>query len=47
MFFARLANLRELNDSQNASVAGDIIAIIVVLQFPPKESSSNRVSYNF
>lgn len=45
MFFALLANFKDERDSQNASKAGDIIAIIVVLQFPPSESSNNLVNY--
>ena len=32
-------------DSAIASRAGEIIAIIVVLQFPPSESSRMRVSF--
>ena len=34
MFFARLANFKVDNDSTIASSAGEIIAIIVVLQLP-------------
>lgn len=45
IFLARFANLTELNVSWNASIAGDIIAIIVVLQFPPNESSNNLVIF--
>mmetsp|Transcript_20734 Transcript_20734/g.29800 ORF Transcript_20734/g.29800 Transcript_20734/m.29800 type:complete len:215 (-) Transcript_20734:1187-1831(-) len=44
IFLALLANLRVDKVSAMASSAGDIIAIIVVLQFPPNESSSTRVS---
>ena len=44
MFLARLANLSVDSDSMNASSAGEIIAIIVVLQLPPRESSKIRVS---
>jgi hypothetical protein len=43
MFLALLENLTELKVSWNESIAGEIIAIIVVLQFPPNESSSNLV----
>lgn len=32
-------------DSPKASIAGDIIAIKVVLQLPPKESSNKRVIF--
>jgi hypothetical protein len=32
-------------DSPNESTEGDNIAIIVVLQFPPKESSNSLVIY--
>ena len=45
MFFARCANFNEERDSLKASKAGEIIAIIVVLQFPPKESSRSLVSF--
>lgn len=34
-----------LCDSANASADGEIIAIIVVLQLPPSESSRIRVSF--
>mmetsp|Transcript_1429 Transcript_1429/g.5628 ORF Transcript_1429/g.5628 Transcript_1429/m.5628 type:complete len:278 (-) Transcript_1429:895-1728(-) len=44
MFFALLANLSVESDSTNASSAGLIIAIIVVLQLPPRLSSRMRVS---
>lgn len=43
MFLALFANFNEDKDSPNASLEGEIIAIIVVLQFPPKESSSSLV----
>lgn len=43
MFLARLANFTELSVSRKASIAGEIIPIIVVLQLPPNESSNNRV----
>lgn len=43
MFLAPEANLREDSDYLNASKAGEIIVIIVVLQFPPKLSDSSRV----
>lgn len=33
-----LANLRLFNDSVYEAVIGEIVVIIVVLQFPPKES---------
>lgn len=45
MFLALLANLTEPKVSRKASIAGDIIAIIVVLQLPPKESSNNLVIF--
>ena len=45
MLFARLANFRVESDSLNASYAGDTIAIMVVIQFPPSESSSNLVNF--
>ena len=45
MFLARFANLSVDVDSTNASSAGEIIAIIVVLQLPPNESSKMRVSF--
>mmetsp|Transcript_35864 Transcript_35864/g.101528 ORF Transcript_35864/g.101528 Transcript_35864/m.101528 type:complete len:285 (+) Transcript_35864:1544-2398(+) len=44
MFFARLANLSVDSDSGKASSAGEIMHIIVVLQFPPRLSSRMRVS---
>ena len=40
---ARFANFNVDMLSPNASIDGDIIAIKVVLQLPPKESSSNLV----
>ncbi len=36
MFLARLANLRVERDSMKDSSAGETIAIMVVLQLPPK-----------
>ncbi len=45
MFFALLANFKVDKDSTMASIAGEIMAIIVVLQFPPNESSNIRVSF--
>mmetsp|Transcript_62364 Transcript_62364/g.167307 ORF Transcript_62364/g.167307 Transcript_62364/m.167307 type:complete len:202 (+) Transcript_62364:376-981(+) len=45
MFLARLANLSVDSDSGKASSAGEIMAIIVVLQLPPRLSSSMRVSF--
>jgi hypothetical protein len=42
---ARLANFKVWCDSWKASGAGEIMAIIVVLQLPPSESSSKRVSF--
>ncbi len=47
MFFARWANLREERLSWKAYGAGEIIVSIVVLQFPPKLSESNRVNTEF
>ena len=44
MCLARLANLSVESDSVKDSSAGEIMAIIVVLQLPPKESSRIRVS---
>ena len=41
--FARLANFKVEMLSPNASIDGEIMAIKVVLQLPPKESSSNLV----
>mmetsp|Transcript_15819 Transcript_15819/g.28961 ORF Transcript_15819/g.28961 Transcript_15819/m.28961 type:complete len:237 (-) Transcript_15819:646-1356(-) len=41
---ALFANFKVLKVSDIESEAGEIIAIIVVLQFPPRESSSNLVS---
>ena len=41
--FARLANFKVEMLSPNASIDGEIIAINVVLQLPPRESSSNLV----
>jgi len=43
MFLARLANLAVQSDSLIASHEGDIMAIKVVLQFPPRESSRSLV----
>mmetsp|Transcript_4463 Transcript_4463/g.20026 ORF Transcript_4463/g.20026 Transcript_4463/m.20026 type:complete len:356 (+) Transcript_4463:662-1729(+) len=45
MCLARLANLSVESDSVKDSSAGEIIAIIVVLQLPPRESSRMRVSF--
>ena len=45
MNFALFANFSVESDYVNASNAGDIIAIIVVLQLPPNESSRMRVSF--
>mmetsp|Transcript_52670 Transcript_52670/g.146234 ORF Transcript_52670/g.146234 Transcript_52670/m.146234 type:complete len:205 (+) Transcript_52670:1499-2113(+) len=45
IFLARLANLRVDSDSTIASNAGDIMAIMVVRQLPPRESSRMRVSF--
>lgn len=39
-----MANFNVLKLSLNESKAGDTIAIIVVLQLPPRESSNRRVS---
>ena len=47
MFFALFANFSVLKDSLKELTEGEIIAIIVVLQFPPNESSSNLVSFEF
>jgi len=44
IFLALVANLRVDYDSPKASAEGDIIAIIVVLQLPPRLSSRIRVS---
>lgn len=44
MFLARLAYLSVLCVSSNVKISGDIHAIITVLQFPPSESLSIRVS---
>jgi len=44
IFFALVANFNVEIDSLYPSNEGDIMAIIVVLQFPPRESSSRRVS---
>mmetsp|Transcript_42921 Transcript_42921/g.86774 ORF Transcript_42921/g.86774 Transcript_42921/m.86774 type:complete len:269 (-) Transcript_42921:160-966(-) len=44
MFLARFANFRVLKLSAKASNAGLIMAIMVVRQFPPSESSKMRVS---
>ena len=44
MCFARFANFTVDKLSANASSAGEIIAIMVVLQLPPSESSNTRVS---
>eukprot|EP01033_Poteriospumella_lacustris_P001595 gene1594-gene1749 len=44
MFLARLANFKVEIVSIIASNAGEIIAIMVVLQLPPNESSNIRVS---
>mmetsp|Transcript_74004 Transcript_74004/g.173589 ORF Transcript_74004/g.173589 Transcript_74004/m.173589 type:complete len:238 (+) Transcript_74004:758-1471(+) len=43
--FARWANFRVDKDSAKASAAGETMAIIVVRQFPPRESSSNLVNF--
>jgi hypothetical protein len=45
IFLALVANLSVLYDSANASAEGEIIAIMVVLQFPPRESSKILVSF--
>jgi len=45
MFLARFANFKVDNDSQNALIAGDNIAINVVLQLPPSESSKILVIF--
>ena len=45
IFLALLANFNVDKDSLNASIAGDIIAINVVLQLPPRESSNNLVIF--
>mmetsp|Transcript_121050 Transcript_121050/g.214126 ORF Transcript_121050/g.214126 Transcript_121050/m.214126 type:complete len:203 (-) Transcript_121050:964-1572(-) len=42
--FARWANFSVERDSAKASAAGDTIAIMVVRQLPPSESSRRRVS---
>jgi len=42
---ALVANFSVLYDSAKASADGEIIAIIVVLQFPPSESSRILVSF--
>mmetsp|Transcript_44702 Transcript_44702/g.85462 ORF Transcript_44702/g.85462 Transcript_44702/m.85462 type:complete len:263 (-) Transcript_44702:187-975(-) len=44
MFLARLAYLRVLRDSSRQCLAGEMLAIMVVRQLPPKESLSRRVS---
>ena len=44
MFLALLAYFKVFIVSSNYEEAGEILAIITVLQFPPKESLSNRVS---
>lgn len=44
IFFALVANFKDDWDSPKASAEGEIIAIIVVLQFPPKLSSKILVS---
>ena len=44
IFFARLAYFRVLIVSSNYVLAGEMFAIITVLQFPPKESFNNRVN---
>jgi len=44
IFFAQVANFKVEIVSENASGAGEIITIIVVLQFPPNESLSNLVN---
>ena len=44
IFLALFANFKEERDSLNASRAGEIMAIIVVLQFPPRESSNSLVN---
>lgn len=44
IFLALVANFNVEMDSPKPSEEGDIIAIIVVLQLPPSESSSKRVS---
>ena len=38
---------QQYNPLSTASNAGDIIAIKIVLQFPPKESSKSLVSLEF
>lgn len=45
MFLARFANFTELSVSKKASIAGEIMPIIVVLQLPPSESSKRRVIF--
>lgn len=45
IFLALVANFKVLYDSAKASDDGDIIAIIVVLQFPPRESSNILVNF--
>jgi hypothetical protein len=45
IFLALVANLSVDKDSPNASCDGEIIAIIVVLQLPPRLSSSSLVSF--
>lgn len=44
IFFALVANFNVEIVSENASGAGEIMTIIVVLQFPPNESLSNQVN---
>ena len=44
IFLARVANLRVLKLSLKASLEGEIIAIMVVLQLPPRLSSKIRVT---
>ena len=44
MFFARLAYLSVLMVSSREMIEGPTLAIIVVLQLPPSESLSSRVS---
>jgi hypothetical protein len=47
ILFALNANFKDERDSWNAYNAGDIIVIIVVLQFPPKLSLSSLVKIEF
>ena len=45
MFFALSAYFSVLYESSYETVAGEMAAIITVLQFPPNESCKRRVSF--